>query len=87
MSEKTPTSGQVELDFDRLGRIGNKINELLSRKTKGTVEAYATLRFLCVWYEEDLGITFGEEFEAELKRVIRKSLENAKSNAEQLNPA
>ena len=78
MSDKIRASGQVELDFDRLGRIGNKINELLSRKTKGNVESYAVLRFLSVWYEEDLGIKFEPEFEEELRRVVRNSLEGVK---------
>lgn len=75
MSEKSRVSGEVELDFDRLGRIGNKINELLVRKTKGTTEAYAVLRFLCAWYEEELGITFAPEFDEELHKAIRKSLD------------
>jgi hypothetical protein len=78
MSEKPRSSGEMEIDFDRLGRIGNKINELLARKTNGNVEAYAVLRFLCVWYEQDLGIAFAPEFEEELKRVIQKSLEGCK---------
>jgi len=77
MSEKRRAAGEVELDFDKLARIGNKINELLIRKTKGTVEAYAVLRFLCVYYEEDLGIAFEPNFEEELRRVVRKSLEDA----------
>jgi hypothetical protein len=78
MSDKIRASGQVELDFDKLGRVGNKINELLSRKTKSNVESYAVLRFLCVWYEEDLGIKFEPEFEEELRKVVRKSLEGIK---------
>jgi hypothetical protein len=77
MSEKRRAAGEVELDFDKLARTGNKINELLVRKTKGTVEAYAVLRFLCVYYEEDLGIAFEPNFEAELHRVVKKSLEDA----------
>ncbi|MCW4019292.1 MAG: hypothetical protein NWF00_11545 [Candidatus Bathyarchaeota archaeon] len=83
MSEKRRSSGEVEVDFDRLGRIGNKINELLCRKTKGAAEAYAVLRFLCVYYEEDLGIAFAPEFEEELHRVIKKLLE---SQGEQRKP-
>jgi hypothetical protein len=75
MSEKHRTAGEVELDFDRLGRLGSKINELLARKTKGSVEAYAVLRFLCVYYEEDLGIAFEPHFEEELRSVVKKSLE------------
>ena len=82
MSEKSRAAGEVELDFDKLARIGNKINELLVRKTKGTVEAYAVLRFLCVYYEEDLGITFESSFEEELHRVVKKGLEDAEKNAE-----
>lgn len=79
MSEKHRAAGEIELDFDRLARLSSKLNELLVRKTKGTAEAYAVLRFLCVWYEEDLGIAFGQEFEEELHRVIKKNLEDDKS--------
>jgi hypothetical protein len=75
LTEKHRTAGEVELDFDRLARLGSKINELLARKTKGTVEAYAVLRFLCVYYEEDLGIAFESQFEEELHKVVKKSLE------------
>ena len=74
MSKRRRSKKEVEVDFDRLARIGNKINELLSRKTKGSAEAYAVLRFLCVYYEEDLGIAFAPEFEAELKKVVQRSL-------------
>ena len=73
--EKHRSSKEMEVDFDRLARIGNKINELLSRKTKGSAEAYAVLRFLCVYYEQDLGIAFAPEFEEELKKVVIKSIE------------
>jgi hypothetical protein len=74
LSEKRRSKKEVEVDFDRLARIGNKINALLARKTKGSAEAYAVLRFLCVYYEEDLGIAFAPEFEAELKKVVLQSL-------------
>jgi hypothetical protein len=76
MSEKPRASNEIEIDFDRLARIGTKLNELLTRKTKGTAEAYAVLRFLCVWYEEDLGIAFAPDFEAELHRVIKENLKD-----------
>lgn len=75
VSEKKRASNEIEIDFDRLARIGSKLNELLTRKTKGTAEAYAVLRFLCVWYEEDLGIAFAPDFEAELHRVIKENIE------------
>jgi hypothetical protein len=79
MTEKTRASNEIELDFDRLARLSSKLNELIIRKTKGTAEAYAVLRFLCVWYEEDLGIAFAPEFEEELHKVIKKNLECDKS--------
>lgn len=81
MSEKHRASSEIEVDFDRLARVGSKINELLCRKTKGTVEAYATLRFLCVYYEESLGIVFEPEFEAELHRVVKKNIESGKEKS------
>jgi hypothetical protein len=79
-------SGEAEIDFDRLARISNKLNELLVRKTKGTVEAYAVLRFMCAYYEEDLGISFEPEFEEELHKVVRKSLECTEPEAKSSKP-
>lgn len=84
MSEKRLASGEIEVDFDRLTRVGSKINELLCRKTKGTVEAYATLRFLCVYYEESLGIVFEPEFEAELRRIVKKNIESGKEKLDSI---
>jgi hypothetical protein len=86
LSEKHRMSGEAEIDFDRLARIGNKLNEFLVRKTKGTVEAYAVLRFMCAYYEEDLGISFEPEFEEELRKVVRKSLECAEPEAKSSKP-
>jgi hypothetical protein len=80
--EKKRESKEVEVDFDRLARIGNKINELLSRKTKGAAEAYTVLRFLCVYYEEDLGIAFEPEFEAELRKVVKKTITGEEETTE-----
>jgi len=80
MSENNRSPGEIEVDFDRLARIGNKTNELLVRRTKGSAEAYAVLRFLCVWYEEELGISFAPEFEQELHRVVKKSLKGEEEN-------
>jgi hypothetical protein len=85
MSEKHRSTKEIEVDFDRLARVGNKINELLVRKTKGTAEAYAVLRFLCIFYEEDLGVAFAPEFEEELHKVIKKSLEENHSEDHQHN--
>jgi len=81
MSENNRSPGEIEVDFDRLARIGNKTNELLVRRTKGSAEAYAVLRFLCVWYEEELGISFAPEFEQELHRVVKKSLKGEEENS------
>jgi hypothetical protein len=78
VSEKGRSVNEVDIDFDKLARVGQKVNELLVRKTKSSPEAYATLRFLCVYYEESLGIAFMSEFEEELKRAIKKSLEDSK---------
>jgi hypothetical protein len=75
MSEKRRATKEVEVDFDKLARIGNKVNELLVKRTKSTAEAYAALRLLCVYYEEDLGISFGPEFEAELRKMVRRGVE------------
>ena len=82
LSEKRRATKEVEVDFDRLARIGNKVNELLCKRTKGSAEAYAVLRFLCVYYEEDLGIAFAPEFEEELHKVVKESLEGGESETE-----
>ena len=82
MSEKRRATKEVEVDFDRLARIGNKVNELLCKRTKGSAEAYAVLRFLCVYYEEDLGIAFAPEFEAELHKVVKKSMDGGETETE-----
>jgi hypothetical protein len=82
MSEKPRASGEIDVDFERLARVGSKINELLVRKTKGAVEAYAVLRFLSVYYQESLGITFEPEFEAELRRFVDKSMKGNCESAE-----
>jgi len=82
LSEKRRPEREIELDFDKLARVGNKINELLLRKTKSSAEAYAVLRFLCVYYEENLGISFAPEFESELKKVVKKSLNENDSEAD-----
>jgi hypothetical protein len=68
------TCGQVELDFDRIGRIGSKLNELLVRKTKGSLEAYAVLRFMCTYYEEELQLTFEPQFDEEIRRVVKENI-------------
>jgi hypothetical protein len=82
LSEKRRATKEVEVDFDRLARLGNKVNELLVKRTKGSAEAYAVLRFLCVYYEEALGIAFAPEFEAELKKVVKKSLASQPAEAD-----
>lgn len=76
VSEKRRAVKEVEIDFDKLARLGQKVNDLLVRKTRSSAEAYASLRFLCVFYEENLGISFGAEFEEELRKVIKKSIQN-----------
>ncbi len=81
---KNPSSiNQVDIDFDKIARIGQKVNELLIRKTKNSPEAYATLRFLCVYYEMALGIEFMSDFEEELKKAIKKSLDCQKDVSKQ----
>jgi hypothetical protein len=82
VSEKRRETKEIEVDFDRLARISNKVNELLVKRTKGSVEAYGVLRLLCVYYEEDLGISFAPEFEAELRKVVKRSLENKQKSSE-----
>jgi len=79
MSEKRRAVKEIEIDFDKLARLGQKVNDLLVRKTKGSAEAFAVLRFLCVFYEENLGISFGSEFEAELRKTVKKSIQDQSS--------
>ncbi len=81
MTEKRRATKEVEVDFDRLARVANKVNELLVKRAKGSAEAYATLRFLCVYYEEALGIAFAPEFEAELRKVVKNSLDSKRNSS------
>ena len=76
MTEKHRSEGEIEIDFDKIVRVGQKINELLVKRTKGSAEAYAVLRFLCLYYEQDLGIEFQPEFEAALKDLVKRSIES-----------
>jgi hypothetical protein len=85
LSEKKHSVKEVDIDFDRLARVGRKVNEVLVRKTKNSAEAYAAMRFLCVYYEESLGIVFQPEFEAELKRVVKQGLEENNDPTKQCN--
>jgi hypothetical protein len=80
LSEKRRLEKEVEIDFAKLARVGNKINELLIRKTKNTAEAYAVLRFLSVFYEQNKGLSFQPEFEEELKKMFKRSLERGASS-------
>jgi hypothetical protein len=81
MSEEHRTENQIEIDFDKIVRVGQKINELLVKRTKGSPEAYAVLRFLCIYYEQDLGIQFQPEFEEALKSLVKRSLEGTEEPA------
>ncbi len=75
MTEKHRTENEVEIDFDKIVRVGQKVNDLLVKRTKNSPEAYAVLRFLCLYYEQDLGIVFQPEFEEALKDLVKKSVE------------
>ena len=76
MTEKHRKESEIEIDFDKIVRVGQKVNELLVKRTKGSAEAYAVLRFLCIYYEQDLGIEFQPDFEEALKGLIKKKLES-----------
>jgi len=81
LSEKNRSVNEVDIDFDRLARISQKVNGVLVKRTKSIPEAYAALRFMCVYYEQTLGITFMPEFEEELKSVIRRIIEGPKDSS------
>ncbi len=78
LSEKNRSVDETDIDFDRLARVSQKVNDVLVKKTKSIPEAYAALRFMCVYYEQTLGISFMPEFEEELKKVVRKIIEGPK---------
>jgi hypothetical protein len=82
LSENHRSINEVDIDFDKIARIGQKVNELLVRKTKNSPEAYATLRFLCVYYEMSLEIEFMPEFEEELKKAIKKNIDCQKNTSQ-----
>ena len=75
MTEKHRKESEIEIDFDKIVRVGQKVNDLLVKRTNNSPEAYAVLRFLCLYYEKDLGIVFQPEFEEALNDIVKKSLE------------
>ena len=81
MSEKRRLEKEIEIDFVKIARIGNKVNELLARKASNSAEAYAVLRFLCILYEQKTGISFQPEFEEELKKMVIRSIEGKSDSA------
>lgn len=83
MVENNRYKKEVEIDFDKLARVANKINELLIRKTKNSAEAFATLRFLSVFYEESTGISFQPEFEQELRKKVKQAKEDGTKSSGQ----
>ena len=81
MSDKRRFEKQVEIDFAKIARIGNKVNEMIARKAESSAEAYAVLRFLCVLYEQKTGISFQPEFEEELRKMVIRSIEGTSNLA------
>ena len=81
MFEKRRLEKEIEIDFVKIARVGNKVNELLARKTSNSAEAYAVLRFLCILYEQKTGISFQPEFEEELKKMVIRSIEGKSDSA------
>jgi hypothetical protein len=77
LPDEDRSESEIEIDFDKIARVGQKVNELLVKRTKSSAEAYAVLRFLCVYYEQDLCIVFQPEFEEALKNMVKKTLDGS----------
>jgi hypothetical protein len=77
-SESSGKVTNVELNLDRIVRLGFKVLDLLGRKSKGrnsrvdVLNEYWALRFAVLFYEVSLGLVVdnADEVELWLKQVI-----------------
>ena len=66
-----PKNVDVPLDVNKMSRLGKKIIDLLMRKTKNPVEAYAILLILKTIIEEEMGFN-EEDFKSLIDEFKRK---------------
>jgi hypothetical protein len=74
MEKKRNFSGVgIELyktDFEKLGRVGNKVLNLLSRKIKNPADAYLLLKLLCFFFEDSIGFSLEPKEESKLRKML-----------------
>ncbi len=59
----------ITIDFNKVGLIGVKVAELLSKRTKDPIEAYVILRWLCINFEATYGFQLDPQQEDELRKM------------------
>ena len=65
-----------DVDFAKIGRVGNKVLDLLARKIKNPLHGYLLLKSLCFVFEDSLGCHLEPEDKHELKKMIVEESED-----------
>jgi len=65
-----------DIDFDKIFRVGQKVNELIERKIKKPFEIYLLLKFLMVNCEHSLGIKLSPEDEEKIKQMLTEEYDD-----------
>jgi hypothetical protein len=71
----TKQSNQMEIefnqiDFDKLCRVGKKVQDFVFRKIDDPIEIYLLLKILCLSLEKNLGIKFDPNEEQKFKEMF-----------------
>ncbi len=69
---KNNESARIPIDLAKIFRVGSKINQILQKKTRNGAECYAVIRFLCIFYEEHLGVSLPPELEADVRKSVHE---------------
>jgi hypothetical protein len=70
-SKPNPTDIEVtDIDFDKLCRIGKKVQVFLFRKIDDPIEVYLLLKVLCFSIEECFGFSLDSDEEKKFKEMF-----------------
>ncbi|MCW4030326.1 MAG: hypothetical protein NWE92_11855 [Candidatus Bathyarchaeota archaeon] len=72
-NQSTPNQTDIEvtdIDFDKLCRIGKKVQVLLFRKIDDPIEIYLLLKILCFSIEESFGYRLDSDEEQKFKEMF-----------------
>ena len=75
MKKREHGSNRIEIDlweinFDKLIRVGVKVQDLLARKVKNPIHVYLLLKLLCLSFEEYVGFRLEPKEESVLRRML-----------------